>query len=83
MGEVFGRLKVVIEIFWCWLFSMDVVKGVGKFVIEGCEMELFWKRLVRVLEVIDLCFCCCVILLLELLEDELFEDMMKEGGFKS
>lgn len=82
VGEVPGRPKVATETLRRWLSSMDVAKGVGKPVTEGCEMELLRKRLVRVLEVTDPRLCCRAISLLELLEDELSEDMMKEGGLE-
>ena len=81
VGEVPERPSVVTESLRRWSAAAPEARGVGKGTAEGCETELFRKRLVKALEVIDPRRCRAMSFELALaVEVPLSEDMMKRAG---
>jgi hypothetical protein len=81
VGEVPERPSVVTESLRRWSAAAPETRGVGKGAVEGCATELFRKRLVKALEVMDPRRCRAMSFELALaVEVPLSEDMMKETG---
>jgi hypothetical protein len=79
VGEVPERPSVVTESLRRWSAAAVEAKGVGKGAAEGCETELFRKRLVKALEVMDPRRCRAMSFELALaVEVPLSEDIMRE-----